>query len=526
LEKVAQVFNRRIPSCRLDGNLKLKPADGNFIGEGQIFLSNLAAHKQKVDVNLKFSNDGAKIDAHSKNNGNSMEVSAFLPVSLKSNGLITRNLHANTLDCHIRANTQLEKLLELSDNSDLRGNLNCDLHITGNFTNPIISGKAQLNRAYIGIDDVLLRNGTISLIGNGKNIDVVLAEFVDYKRKKATISGGGKLFFDGVVPNIETDLKLKFNNFTLFDSDNLKIDVIGDGYMKGPLNDMIIGGDVVVPKCEIQDFDTEEKEPDIVIENDCHLAGHPKNQERSDFFKYNVSMHCKDIKFVGNIFETHLYGDLLLSTYQEKGTLIGELKLSGGKLDLFGKRMKFSKGKVTFLKEFPFDPKASFTCKRNFGDINVLLDIENKPGKGVSLNLHSTPSYTRDVILSKMLFGKESKYLTMGEAAQLAHAVTGLKQRGYIFSVLNTFQNIGVIDNISFGGSDSQSNSLYSNSQNTSLQNNISISAGKYIHDNVYISVNKKSEGASFDIDFSITPKISIKANTRGEAGVSWKFRY
>jgi autotransporter translocation and assembly factor TamB len=58
------------------------------------------------------------------------------------------------------------------------------------------------------------------------------------------------------------------------------------------------------------------------------------------------------------------------------------------------------------------------------------------------------------------------------------------------------------------------------------MQHNVNISAGKYINDNIYISVNKKSEGATFDVDFSITPKISIKANTGGEAGLSWKYRY
>jgi autotransporter translocation and assembly factor TamB len=153
------------------------------------------------------------------------------------------------------------------------------------------------------------------------------------------------------------------------------------------------------------------------------------------------------------------------------------------------------------------------------------LDIRNRPTEGASLDLRSTPSYPPDVIMSKILFGKEAKYLTVSEAAQLAQAVASFNRRGYVFSVLNTFQNIGVIDNISFAKANDQSSSLYMNSQ-TSTQNDINVSAGKYIHDNVYISVNRKEEGASFDVDFSVTPKISIKANTTGEAGISWKYRY
>jgi hypothetical protein len=526
VEKFMKLFNRNFLTCKLNGDLELKSENGNFVGNGKLSLANFIASKQILELCLKVSNGGTKIDANLKNNRDLIEVSAFLPVVLKNNGTIFK-IHNDLLNCRVTANAKLERILELPDNSDLHGDLNCDFRITGSFINPIIFGKAELQKASISVGAILLKNGIISLIGNGKSIDVLQAEFTDYKKKKARVSGNGKLFFDGIAPNINTNLRLKFDSFTLFDSDDLKIDIKGEGSMSGPIDDMIIRGDVNVTRCQIQDFNSEEDRPNFLIENDPYMNSDGKTeQNKKDFFKYYVSMHCKDVKFTGNIFEMHLGGDLLLSTFRENGTLIGELNLFDGRLDLFGKRMKFANGKVTFLEEFPFNPKASFKCKKNFGDMGVALDIKNNPSKGVSIKLHSTPSYTQDVILSRMLFGKELKYLTVTEAAQLAHVVAGLNRRGYIFSVLNTFQNTGVVDNISFASTDNQSNSLYSNSQSASFQNNVSVSAGKYIHDNVYISVNKKNEGASFDIDFSLTPQISVKANTMGEAGIGWKYRY
>ena len=521
-----KLFNCNFLDCKLNGNLKLKPENENFIGEGKFLLSKFATNKQDLDVSLKMSHDGVRMNAHTKNPKEFLEVSAYLPINLRSDYTIRRNMQDNLLDCRMTTDIHLEKMLELPDNSDLRGNLISDFRITGNFSNPVISGRAQLQRAFIVVGNVLLKNGIVSLSADGGNIISANAEFVDSKKKKAIVSGYGQLFFDGIIPNIDTNLNLKFNGFTLFDSDDIKIDIKGEGCMKGPINSMSIQGKVVVPKCTIHDFTSAEEELDIAVENDIYLNDARKNCIERDFFKYDVSMHCPNIEFVGSIFKMHLYGDLLLSTYQEKGALSGELKLSDGKLDLFGKRMVFTSGKVTFLKEYPFDPKASLNCQRNFEDMSVGLDIENSPGKGVSLNLYSSPSYSIDMILSKMLFGKESKYLTVTEAVQLTHAIASLNQHGYIFSVLNTFQNIGVVDSISFASTNDQSTALYSNSQNTSAQNNINASAGKYIHDNVYISANKKDDGASFDIDFSITQKISIKANTKGEAGLSWKYRY
>jgi translocation and assembly module TamB len=342
-----------------------------------------------------------------------------------------------------------------------------------------------------------------------------------------TISGTGKCIFNDLIPNIDLNLQLAINNFMLFDAENLKIVVNGTGSMTGPLNDITISGDVVIPKCEIQNFATGEEKLDLVFENDNYLNTSDKPQPQSFIFKYNVSMRCDKITLIGKIFEIYLHGNLLLSTYQNTRTLVGDLNLINGKLNLFGKRLNFTQGNVTFLRDFPFDPKVTFKCLKNLGDLVVELEIKNNPQKGALLNLHSTPNYTQDVILSKMLFGKETKYLTVGEAAQLASAVAGLKQRGYIFSVLNTFQNVGIVDNISFiSANDNQSDTLYTNHKSTTEKGNTSISAGKYINDNVYISVNKKGEETSFDVDFSITPRISIKANSLGEAGISWKYRY
>ena len=98
---------------------------------------------------------------------------------------------------------------------------------------------------------------------------------------------------------------------------------------------------------------------------------------------------------------------------------------------------------------------------------------------------------------------------------------------GYIFSILNTFKSSGIVDTISFSDTSSRTSSLNTNTQTSETQSNMNISAGKYIGDNLFISVNKKSdETTSFDIDYSLTPKISVKANTNGEAGISWKYKY
>jgi hypothetical protein len=530
INRFVKLFNYWAPNSKLTGRLELKSKNGIFIGIGSFSLFNLMAKKNLLSIDSNISSNGIEIYAKLENRENKVCADSFLPIAIRTDWLISKNTSSNLFRCHVYGNSHLEKLCELSDNLDVRGMLNCDFHVGGTFSNPIINGRVEWQNARISVGDILLKNGDILLVGEGKNIRVSRARFVDSNKKKLSIAGIGKLFFNGIIPNINADLRLVFNNFMLFDSENIKIKVNGNASMGGAINDMFMTGKVDIPLCELHYFESPEAklDKDIIFENDPFLRveENKKTAFKKDFFKYDVSLHCPKINFLGNIFEIILNGDLKLATYQHKTTLIGELKLVNGKLNLFGKRMLFTKGCVEFFEQFPFDPEALFVCKKSFSDMKVALKIKNTPNKGAFLELYSNPNYSKDVILSKIIFGKELKYLSVAETAQLANALAGFNQRGYIFSMLNAFQETGIIDNISFVSEDNKPSSLYVDTRGTHNQQNMNISAGKYIHDSLYISVNKKENAATFDIDFSVTPTISIKANTGGEAGASWKYRY
>ena len=523
--KLTELFKQSALKCTIDGDAKFALVNGCFIGNGKFVLREILARNNVLNVNANMTASGMKIVAELKKGSDTLAGNAILPLRILGSGNIATEDIGNALSCHVSGHARLEQLLELTDNLDIKGDLNCDVSINGSFANPTVKGSMNLNGVYIAIGDLILKNGNIALLGNGKKIVVSQAKFIDDSSHTATISGDGTLVFDGGIPDIETNLKLAFANFTLFDSDSMKVIVDGMGKITGPIRDLKLAGKINVPKCEIQHFETDNTfDSGIEVENAAH-TGRKGDEDEGDVFNYDVDMHCPKIKFSGSVFDVKLGGDLNLTSYLNKATLKGKLELSDGKLDLFGKRMKFTKGRVEFLEEFPFDPKAILTCKGMFGDIGVRLDIKNRPNKGVTLQLSSTPNHSEDVILSMMLFGKDVKYLSVGEAAQLAHAMASINKKGYIFSILNALQSSGLVDSLSFSTGDNGSSALYSNTQTLS-QNNVNVSAGKYIHDNVYVSVNKKEEETTFDVDVSLTSRTSVKANTAGEVGISWKYRY
>jgi translocation and assembly module TamB len=515
----------------LNGNLKLNIVENYVNGAGHFFVSNLLTAKNSLKIDCDISNKATKFVAQLLNKTNCIRADISLPVTVKSDGTIIKNNKDSDFYCHIFGNMNLENLFELSDKVDVQGKLNCDLNVQGTLANPTITGQANLQKLYLLINDVALKNGNISLVGRGKNLVVSSARFIDSRRKTLDISGSGELFFNGFMPNIKTNLQLNFHDFMLFDSENLNVVVRGTGSISGLINDLLIAGNVYIPKCKLQYLTANDftKDEDIVIENEKHIDKNKTTSQKDaskNFAKFNVNMRCSNITFKGDIFEMKLAGDLRLLTYQNQTSLAGALKLFDGHLNLFEKRMKFTDGFATFSEENPFNPRAYFICEKNFGDMGIRLTIRNSPIEGGSFDLSSSPSYSQDVILSKMLFGKETKYLSVSEAAQLAHALASLKQNGYVFSALNTFRKLGVIDSIAFLSDTNNSSTLNVNTKNNKT-NKANIRAGKYIHDNIFISVNNNAEGdTSFDVDFALTDKISLKANTNGEAGVSWKYRY
>lgn len=525
LTKLAEIYGRSDFKLVIDGKAQLRSHNGVFIGNGQFTCHSSMFGPNALSIGVDVSKNDAKMKLNIKEKTDFLTADVTLPVSISASGDFINK--PGRLGCRIFGKMPLEKLFKQTDQLDLKGNLDCNVSISGSIDNPITTGAVKLSNAYIAAGDLVLKNGNISLVGKGDRIIVSDSYFVDDDKHKAVISGEGRVFFKNWIPDIKTALQLQFSNFRLFDSETMKIVIDGRGQMTGPISNLKLTGKIAVPKCEIHNDSTDDNSKSEIEFENLVYPGQASNADGGgDVFEYQIDLHCPKVQFIGDFFNVDLGGDLVLSSYLKRATLIGDLQVKKGRLNLFGKRMIFTNGKVTFLKEFPFNPKAELVCRRSFGDMTVQLHIRNTPADGLKVQLSSNPSYSEDVILSTMMFGKEMKYLSIGEAAQLAHALASLNKRGYKLSILNAIQDFGLVDSISFSTSTADSSDLYTNTQSSASETNINVSAGKYIHDKIYVSVNKKDEETTFDIDVTLSPTVSLKANTAGEVGVSWKYRY
>ena len=518
-----KAFDKILPQCFVNGSLKLSPCQGYFSGTGYFKIEELISCRSTVNVDLKQDQKGLFVRGNLSNVTDDLRLEILIPAFINRNlDFLIKN--DSPIKASLRGAAHIENIFEFPDGINVKGKIKSDLNISGNTDYPRIQGSVEYLNAFIVISDVVLKNGTIRLRGQDRRFIAEDSYFIDSYGKKAKIRGGADLFFSYGIPNLNTDLQLEFDNFRLFDTDSMKINISGNGTMSGPIDNLKLSGDLKVPLCELvfSEGADENQYKDITVTNDLFLSKAKKQED--DFFLYDVNLHGPQIKIIGNIYQLECGGDLHLGTYDRKATLSGSIDLKNGKLNLFGKRMIFEKSKIEFLENYPFDPKMKISCSRDVNTMKVVLTVKNDPGEGMSLDLHAHPNHTQDDILAHMMFEKSSKDLSVEEVAQLAHAINSMKQKGYIFSILNTFQNIGLVDRLSFSTDNKNSSSLYKNSQSSS--DKLNIRAGKYLSDDVYISVNQKKEETSFDVDLSVGSNTSLKVNTLGEVGVSWKFRY
>lgn len=516
-------LDKKIPCGTVNGTFNATERNGVLIGDGHFTLDGLLAADNKLNFNVRHRAQEFSLEANLKNKQDDLSIKAVLPMQLQKNRIwhVTED---SPINISIIGGINIANLFNFSDDYSVKVNAKSNLHIRGTFRSPKITGNIDCVLARILVQGIILKNGSLNLKGNGANKLVVTeAGFKDSFKHTAKITGDASLVFNEFIPNLDVNLNLDFNNFRLFDADDLKLNVSGKGTMSGPIYQLKLAGDLTVPFCEFKySGDDENTYSDIVVMNDPYLR---KHKNKSDgFFHYDVHLNCPKIDLPGDIYDLCFAGNLDLGNYEHNPTLSGKLHLKEGKLNLLGKRMIFSSGTVEFLPQYPFDPKVKLSCFRNIDAMRVILDIKNSPEKGGSIDLHSQPMYSIDMILSHLMFNKGTENLSVGEAAQLVNAVNNLKQNNGIFSILNMFQNIGIVDTISFSG-DEKTSSINKDLQ-TSSNNSVNIKAGKYISDNVFISVNKKEEQTSFDVEISLDSNTSLKANSQGEVGVSWKYRY
>ena len=194
-------------------------------------------------------------------------------------------------------------------------------------------------------------------------------------------------------------------------------------------------------------------------------------------------------------------------------SIAGTATMVRGSLDLGGRRFNFDAGTITLDGPIRL-ARIDIAADRVADDITASVRVSGTP-VDPKFTLESTPSLPQDEVLARVLFGRSAAQLSGLEAAQLAAGLAQLAGGQAVFDPIGLVREATGLDRISVGAEDGAA----------------TVSAGKYIADDVYLQVGTGgSGGVAAEVEWEPVDGLAIISSAAGNGdtkiSVRWKKDY
>ncbi|CAO5681857.1 MAG: hypothetical protein HEEMFOPI_00630 [Holosporales bacterium] len=411
----------------------------------------------------------------------------------------------------------------------LSGPIHLNLDLGGTLDKPSWKGNITTQNSYVELAEfgtvINNINGRIDAEGNrfivreitGNDKPLIIK---GNSQHSGTVMLKGGIVFESLMEPF-VDLDLSVNDFLLVNSDSIQ--GVGTGHLKvkGEGVFSTVKGEVDIKNLSvnIDTLETDDHIPSIKLK-DPKKRTYAKEYQKEKGLIFSKPILPLDLvlKSNGQVF---VYGSIITNS-QWKGDihvkgpihdpyLVGDIHLVKGMLDFFGKNLKLNKGTVTFIDGEDSDPWFVIEASRKVGDVSVVLKIDNKQDPPFSFD--SSPSMSRDEILSWLLFGKSAGAVSVGQSLQLSLALAKLKGND-IFSAVDTLKKGFGIDTFDIRD---QSNS---DTQSLDQAPNQVIHLGKKISENIEITVEQgTAQGTGkFGVEMDVGKNVFVSLDVAGSS--------
>jgi translocation and assembly module TamB len=322
-------------------------------------------------------------------------------------------------------------------------------------------------------------------------------------------------------------LALAFQKTKLLRQDWASATAGGDLELKGTLSRSGIRGNILIEAGEIripERFRPDTTDLEVVEINrpESGLQARPV-AKKSQPAAVDLDLTLKSpgrMLLTGHGLESEWAGDLRITGSLQEPVLNGGLSVVRGRFDFLGKRFTLKEGKVTFNGTAPPAPFIDALAEANTKDMIARVRLQGAL-RAPQIQLSSDPAMPPDEVLSRLLFGRSASRVSALQAVQLVQALN-LLAGGNTLDLMGQTRRFLRVDQLD----------VKQTVEKGKKEEDTSIAAGKYLHDNVYLEVEKGlgPKGDKASLDWEITPHISIETDVGTDAergiGLNWKWDY
>lgn len=400
--------------------------------------------------------------------------------------------------------------------SQLTGNAAIDATVRGTAAAPRAGGSVRISGARYndGVNGITLDRIEGVIAGTDRSVTV--------NSLTARTPNGGSLSARGSVgldpaANFPGRVEVTMQNAGLVNSELIRLVTEGRIAVEGQFtNDPHVTGRINI---RAMDVNIAERMPGGVQSmpvrnvNDrrgrdaARMAPPPARRERggaSGGITLDLTVAAQNNIFVrGMGMEAELGGELHVSGTSRAPVTQGGFDMRRGRFDILGKRLTFTRGKITFSGNT--DPDLDFIAETTANDITARILVTG-PASQPEITFTSEPTLPQDEVLARLLFGRNAGSLTAAQSLQIAQTIAQFSGGG---GVLDQMRRSLGMDSLDVG----------TNAAGTGGQ----VGLGRRINNNIYMGVRQGTtpNSSQVTVDVDVTKNIRLQGATGADGNTS-----
>lgn len=454
-----------------------------------------------------------------------IDFTASIPIKLSLKPFEFQIAAQSPLKGHLSGSTEITSLLHLlPDPPALSGMAEMHIDVGGSLASPEFSGTCEIKDGTFEILKLgaMVHHLNAHIEGSGTQLNITSITASDDNGGQISGSGGMLLDFSQHCP---FQLTLNLEQSSLFNQDYATASFDGQLVLKGDLSAGKLGGSLTARKAE---FSIPEQPPSLMNSIDVIYINQPPNEKppqlqvlSSTSSSWPLSLEIglnfpSNLNITGRDLSSNWKGDLNIIGTSKTPLINGELKVTEGEYFFNGNPFDINQGIISFAGELEKKTSLYIIAHKDLDQVKVDVILKG-PLKNPSISFRSNPPLPQREILSWILFNRGSSEISNFQGSQLSESVTNLDTKNTGPDVLTKIRQTLGIDRLEISRNPDGE------------ENQMGLQVGKYISDNVLVTVNK-SDVNSVAIEAALTNRIKLTAevgdDAEGELLLKWKRDY